>query len=416
MSGHAVLAPSHAETWFNCEGSPALCAQHELVNTGSVYADEGTAAHAVGSAWLLNEPAALAAAKVELRKFYDNEDDFDDAMENVEAYVEFVRNASEGQILMVEQRVGVGKWTTEVGGKGTSDAIVVNPTAKKIKVIDLKFGQGNIVFADNNKQEMLYGLGALELVEMIYGQMDEIELIIFQPRRDHVSTFTITREALMAYGAECQRKGATALSLLKAVKEKRPAAVENYLHPSDEACLWCPAKKADKCPALKKLVQDTAFEEFNTADEGEVSVITRKIESDLDVPTDSTLTLIEDWCKAKREYIDGRLRAGVKLKGWKLVLGKKGARKFTDLDKILELLKSLKFKKSQIYVEKMIPLTKVEKLVPKPKWPVFEKFITQADPRPTAVSDKDPRPEYQPTVNVENFDNIEEEQKYDLFV
>lgn len=416
MSAHAVLAPSHAETWFNCVGSPALCEKNKLQNVGSVYADEGTVAHAVGSAKLLNEPAALATAKVELRKFYENDEDFAGSLEYVETYIEAVQNAAVGRNLLVEQKLSVEKWTTEVGGKGTSDAIIVDLAKFELEVWDLKFGQGNIVFADNNKQLMLYGLGALEIAELLYGQMKTIKLVIFQPRRDHVSSFTISREDLMAYGTQCQVKGANALSLLKAVKEGRPAAIESYLSPSDEACLWCPAKKADCCPAIKKVVQDTVFEEFTTVDPGETSVVTRKIENDLDVPSDSTLSLIEDWCKAKREYIDGRLRAGVPMKDWKLVLGKKGARRFTDLEKIAELLKSLKMPKSKTHEEKMLPLTKLEKLIPKPKWEVFKNWITQADAQPTAVSASDPRPEYQSTAKVESFDNIEEEKKFDAFI
>ncbi len=73
MSGHAVLAPSHAETWANCQGSPALCAKEKLTGSGSVYADEGTAAHSVASARLLNEPATLAEAA--RRTFYKTDDD-----------------------------------------------------------------------------------------------------------------------------------------------------------------------------------------------------------------------------------------------------------------------------------------------------------------------------------------------------
>jgi len=55
-------------------------------------------------------------------------------------------------------------------------------------------------------------------------------------------------------------------------------------------------------------------------------------------------------------------------------------------------------------------LTKLEKLVPKPKWEaVFTKYIAQADPMPIAVAASDARPEYSLTPSAEGFDNVMED-------
>ena len=51
--GHAVLSPSSAHRWIACPGSVALVATAGAPDTGSVSADEGTAAHEMAERILL---------------------------------------------------------------------------------------------------------------------------------------------------------------------------------------------------------------------------------------------------------------------------------------------------------------------------------------------------------------------------
>ncbi len=390
MSDHAVLSPSKASRWIGCPGSVAACIG--IPNTSSTYADEGTAAHAVAAARLLNQPEpAVADAQTS---------------DYIDAYVNTVRNAATGKILLVEQRLNLERWTGEKGGKGTSDAVIIDLPNRFLEVWDLKFGMGHMVFAENNEQLMLYALGVLDLVEALYGPMEQIKLVISQPRRDHLSEFVISREDLIWFGQKARSAGELALSLVG----KPDDEICMFLKPTEDACIFCPRKAI--CPALAKLVQDTVFEEFATVDPLPAESGARKITSGT-VPTAGTLNLIGDWVAAKRAYIEEQLRAGLEVEGWKLVLGKKGNRKFSDLKQVEKLLKSLKFKKDQIYETSLIPLTKIEKIVPKPKWPVFEKLIVQADPVPIAVASSDKRPAYTSSLSAENFDNIEGE--FDAF-
>ena len=92
MSDHAVLSPSKAPRWIPCPGS--IVASQGVEDTGSIYADEGTAAHAVAAARLLDVPGP-AAANVETSDY-------------INVYTRAVRIAAEGKILLVEQRIYSG--------------------------------------------------------------------------------------------------------------------------------------------------------------------------------------------------------------------------------------------------------------------------------------------------------------------
>lgn len=396
MSQHAVLAPSKAVRWMPCAGSIAACTG--IPEDTSIYADEGSAAHAVASARLKGESnvANLAA----LKNFYKTESEYYDAINYIESYVLAILNAAEGKILLVEQHLDVERWTSEIGGKGTADAIIIDLPNRTIEVWDLKFGVGHVVFAAKNSQTMLYALGALDMVEMVYGQIPTIKMVIFQPRRDHVDSDTITREELLAFGKESHAAGMLALSLVGLPK----AHYEQYLHPTPEGCLFCPI--AGTCPARQKQVQDTVFDKFTVVESGKIQYVTHPVDGP-EWQTEEELDLIADWVSARKDYIYAQLRSGVENPNWKLILSRGGNRKFTDEAKVIKLLKSLKMKKEQIFEQTLIPLTKIEKLVPKGKWPVFEALIARTPGQPIAVSVKNTKPAWESKSNVDKFENEE---------
>lgn len=393
MSEHAVLSPSKASRWITCPGSVALTAGME--DTSSSYADEGTAAHAVAAARLLGVPGPAAADHTT--------SDF------ISVYTKYVRNAAEGKILLVEQRFDLERWTSEKGGKGTADAVIVDLANQALEVIDLKFGQGHVVDAEENEQLMLYALGALDVVELCYGEVKTIKLVIVQPRRDHISEWTISKKDLLRFGEGARRQGEFALHLLANVdKLVLDAQMLNtftfleYLYPTEKACLWCPAKAS--CPALEAQIKDAVFDNFEVLDDGGVKAVTKAVDSD--IPTPGLLALVEQWVAAKQAWINQRLHDRVPTPGWKLVVGKKGNRKWRDEAPVEKLLKRLKFKKSETHEESLISLTKIEKLVPEEKWPLFAVLITQADGQPTAVPESDKRPEYVP-ASASDFANVD---------
>lgn len=192
MADHAFLSASSSHRWLECPPSAKLCAEHP--GRGSPFAQQGTDAH------------TLAAYKLEKalgRKARDPTEDlayFDAEMADcTDAYAAFViEQLAEAKALCpdplvrIEQKVSFARWVPE--GYGTADACIIADGT--LYVIDLKYGTGVLVDADWNPQIMCYALGLLEAYDGIY-DIHHIRMTIFQPRRENVTTFGLTKEQLL---------------------------------------------------------------------------------------------------------------------------------------------------------------------------------------------------------------------------
>lgn len=69
---------------------------------------------------------------------------------------------------------------------------------------------GVLVEADHNPQMMLYALGTLGIYDSLY-DIEKVSMTIFQPRRDNVSTWEISRRDLVSW-AETELKTKAALA------------------------------------------------------------------------------------------------------------------------------------------------------------------------------------------------------------
>lgn len=201
---HALLSASGAHRWMNCPPSARLSEQY--ADKGSEYAAQGTDAHAL--------------AEYSLRQML-GADDLDDPRPTLPYYDEEMEAAAEQYALfvmelladarkdckdprvMVEQRLDYSRWVEN--GFGTADAIVIGANA--INVCDFKFGQGVQVDAEENPQMMLYALGALEIFDDLY-QIDNVTMSIIQPRRDHISTWSLPKADLLQWAEGTLRPAA----------------------------------------------------------------------------------------------------------------------------------------------------------------------------------------------------------------
>lgn len=129
----------------------------------SVYADNGTAMHAV-AAWCLTEhyrASKRVGDQIPVHKD-GSEPRFveftDDMATQVQEYVDWVRAYAIGKTLMIEQQVDFSTIVGQLEQFGTADAIVIGDG--ELTIVDLKTGF-RPVDAANNTQLMTYALGAL---------------------------------------------------------------------------------------------------------------------------------------------------------------------------------------------------------------------------------------------------------------
>lgn len=317
MSDHAQLSPSGAHRWMRCPGSVDM--ERGLPDTSSEFADEGSTAHALadnclskGIDTLHNE--ALDGIPEHLLKYVD-----EDMQDYVQAYVDRVREIRDSLIdpvLMSEKRLPITDYVPD--SWGTSDAIVIGEVNNVVRlrrgyVIDLKYGRGVRVDADENEQLMLYALGA----DQAYGFIHDVErwvVVVLQPRLNSESQFEITAVALREWGLNRVVPAAQAATSGK-----------GELVPGDKQCQWCKAKAI--CPARAKQALSIAQQEFDVIDLDSGDRITTV------VPCPQALTpaqiaevlprlgALESWANAVKAHALGQALSGVEIPGYKLVEG-----------------------------------------------------------------------------------------------
>lgn len=205
MGRHARFSPSAAKRLINCPPSLVLAEQFE--EEESQYAAEGTAGHALAE-HLIKKHLKIRS-KRPVSDYYS-----DELLEAVDEYVSFVigeiedaRRECRTPTICVEQRVDASEYVDECFG--TADAVIV--TDKVAHVIDLKLGKGVPVYAEENPQLMIYGLGVLHMAELLY-DVETVRLTVFQPRLNNSSTWDIAPSELKKWGEEVLKpRGAMAL-------------------------------------------------------------------------------------------------------------------------------------------------------------------------------------------------------------
>ena len=203
MANHAILSASASYRWLNCP--PSVRLTERIPDNGSIYAAEGSEAHALCEYKLrkllgmevqnpLDTPVGL--------QYYDNT--MEDAATGYAAFVlellEEIRKSCPDPIVMVEQRLDFSRWVKD--GFGTGDAVIVADGT--LHVIDFKYGTGVPVSAEGNSQMRLYALGAVDMFGELY-DIDTVVMTIYQPRLTSISTDTISKTDLLDWAENTLR-------------------------------------------------------------------------------------------------------------------------------------------------------------------------------------------------------------------
>lgn len=467
--GHAKMGPSKADRWMTCTGSVAAC--EGIPDRPTRYALEGTAAHTL-AAWVLESEDDCAAyigrvIEVPRKEAPDAPEAWlrwevtREMAEFVQVYVDAIRRLAsvEGAQLFVELPVDVSHLTGErvlaedengnpvpvinpdgtpaldadgnpvyatEGASGTADAVVIYDEAREsasphdgdnvvltvLHVNDLKFGRGVLVEAERNRQMLMYASGTLEAIRMMdMPDPDLIRVSVHQPRAGGSSTWECSMRELEDFKAECR---------VKAVLAKAPDAAE-HLTASEKACRFCPRKSV--CEVARKFAEEQMAMDFDDlgTEEGQATASMAIVHADGD--TLSRLLAIEDFVvdlfKKARARAEAILLGGGVIPDWKVVRGRKGARRWKDPAAAEAALKAIRLKVEQMYEMKVISPTEAERLkkdgaIGPRQWPKVQELITQDEGKLSIapVGDKreaivvDPSADYDAVIDNGGLDDL----------
>jgi hypothetical protein len=421
MAAHAMLSPSSAARWIPCPGSVAL--SRDIKDASSSFADEGTAAHELAAKCLIDGSSTQDCIGWVIT--VNGTDYTVDAYmaDYVGGYVKRVRDLVEslGGELLVEQRLDISGITGEEDAGGTSDSVIL--LDDEIIIVDLKYGQGVQVDAEDNPQLGIYALAAIEKYDIL-GTVERVRMIIDQPRKHHYSEAVMTAEELQAFRAKVQEASMRCDAALRFYDNYKELH-DKYLNPGEKQCKFCPAKAT--CPKLRDAVTTEVWsvtaataDDFDNMDAipDTLTAAVEQVEGGLGGDIEewlgaamSKVGLVEDWCKAIRAEVARRLLEGADIPGHKLVKGRRGDREWSDTEKAESTLKAMRLKVEQMYDLKLISPTTAEKLaksgaIGPRQWPKLQDMITQSDGKPSVAPASDKRPALVIKPVADDFDAI----------
>lgn len=279
-------------------------------------------------------------------------------------------------VVLIEQRVDFSRWVEQ--GFGTSDAILISDGT--MHVIDYKHGLGILVSAEDNPQMKCYALGALELFDDIY-DIDTVSMTIYQPRRQNVSTYEVSKDDLYQWADE----------VLKPTADLAFAGDGNFL--CGEWCGFCKAKHECRARAeANLLLAQHDFKLPPLLEDSEIEVILSRADE------------LVSWANDIKEYALQQAISGKEWTGWKLVEGRSN-RRYTNEDAVSKAVEAAGF---DPYEKKLLGITAMQKLLGKSRFEdLLEAYIEKPQGKPTLVPESDKRPAMNTAKNdfMEEYDN-----------
>ena len=379
---HALLSASSSHRWLACP--PSAVAAEAYPEQDTEFTREGTLAHEVAEMLAkgkLEDPSRVYIGLV----LEDHEGNLIDTpsemVECAEAYAEYIQEVktSNDAIVLLERRVDFSPWVPN--GFGTCDCILIQGNV--LTIIDYKYGQGVPVSATGNSQLMLYALGALNDYGFAFAA-DVVEMHIFQPRINNISTYRMSVSALLDW----------AENTVKPTAELAARGEGKYQEGSH--CTFCP--HAGQCRQLSSVCK-TFVETHDLRVEVPVLAPHEMAEVLMMEP------LIALWLRRVKAQAMDTLMSGGEVPGYKVVEGKQGNRKWRDELEVLGALESAGYTKEDITETLLLSPAKMDKAIGKKKVAeLLGDYIDRAPGSPTIVPASDKRPEYDPSADFNNLD------------
>lgn len=368
QQAHAVLAASAAHRWLHC--SPSARLEQTLPESTSAYAEEGRLAHEIASLKLskaLVEPMGPRTFNSKLKKLQAHELYQEEMLKHTDIYVDYATRISyeynSKPYVAVEVRVPFTEYVPD--GFGTADCIIIG--GNTLHVIDLKYGKGVPVEAEQNPQMMLYALGALSMYSILY-DIAVVKMAIVQPRLDTISEWGISATDLRDWGES-----------IKPIAMKAHNGEGEFV--AGDHCRFCRAKAT--CRARTESY--TALEDFVRL---MPPLITNEEVGDILRRADGLAAWLEDL----KEHALGECLAGNEIAGWKAVEGR-SVRQWTDAEAAFAALKAGGIEEAMLYERKPLTLAATEKVVGKKRFEeLAASYVHNPPGKPALVQASDKRP------------------------
>lgn len=366
MAKHAFLAASASERWLKCPPSAKLCAQEE--DRGSPYAQQGTAAHELCQYLVEKALGRDARDPTEDLPWYDME-----MQEAAEGYAQFVleqvaeaKKLCPDPLVCVEQTLDFSKWVEH--GFGTGDCVIVADDL--LHIIDMKYGTGVLVTASGedgsgNSQLKCYALGALDTFGDLYN-IQRIRLTIYQPRRENVDSFDMTKEQLLAWA-----------ETILAPTAKLAYEGEGEFEAGDH-CQFCKAKAYCRKRAEENLqMARHEFADPPTLDPEEIAAILPQLEQ------------LIHWAEDVRSYALQQALNGMQFPGFKLVEGRSN-RKYANEAEVAKIVTEAGY---DPYVKELAGIAEMTRRLGRRRFTeLLSGLLVKPTGKPVLVPETDKRP------------------------
>lgn len=362
---HALLSASGANRWLNC--TPSALLEDQYPDSSSDAAAEGTAAHELAEHKLRTLQGLPTTEPTSHWHNEDMETHCDDYADHITAELARTQEASPAAFLAIEQRLDFSHIVPD--GFGTGDALIVGDNT--MTIVDLKYGKGVEVSAENNPQMRLYALGALRQFGMIY-DIHTVRMVIFQPRLNNISVEEIPITELTEWADSVVRPRAT-----------MAMAGEGELT-TGSWCQFC--RHAPNCPALARTFFDVvptsapltpaAPEPDTLTDDQVATIVTHAGE-------------LKKWLTKVEAHALEQANTGRTYPGLKLVEGR-SVRRYADDDAVAQAVEATGH---DPYEKKLLGITAMTKLLGKKTFDeTLAGLLVKPEGKPTLVPEDDKRP------------------------
>ena len=376
---HARFSPSSADRYIHCPPALRLGEEYGPEDTSTDYTKEGTEAHALCEHLLRLELGEASPDPRPNFKYYTPE--MEEAASGYRDAVLEIRDSHPGSELFVEQEIHFEEYAE--GAFGTSDALVLSEP--EMFVVDFKYGKGVPVSAEDNAQLKCYALGAYLAFSSLY-DIQKITLVIFQPRLNNYSSWSLSTESLLTW----------------ADKTLRPAAAQAIRGDGDFACgAWCRFCKA-KAVCRKRAEENLAMARYDfarpeTLEPDEINVILSKVDG------------LISWAEDIKNYALQQALSGAVWDDWKVV-ERRSVRRFRD---DVQAAQTLEAAGISPYERRMKTLSEIEKELGKRR---FSELLSDQIIKPTGRSTLVPRADKRPEITTAALDFAAQSQEDTAYV